>query len=141
MAEDSPYLVTTTATLGERFSCHATHQPSGATMNTAAPKDNNGDGSSFSPTDLVGVALGTCMLTIMAIKARQKGWDLGEATVTTTKRMSPPPRQIAELVCTFQLPASLDEQQRTVLRTAAESCPVKRSLDPSVEIKIVFETL
>jgi putative redox protein len=51
--------------------CQATHGPSGAKLITDAPTDNMGQGSSFSPTDLVAVALGTCMLTIMGIIAQR----------------------------------------------------------------------
>ena len=47
--------------------CKAVHGPSGTELNTDAPKDNQGRGESFSPTDLVATALGTCMLTVMGI--------------------------------------------------------------------------
>lgn len=137
-ATPGEHLVTTTAVLGPKFGTTATHRDSGATLRTAAPLDNNGDGSSFSPTDLVGVALGTCMLTIMSIKAQQKGWELGEVKVTTTKRMSPPPRQIAEFVCRFELPGELSEAQQATLHQAAMSCPVKRSLAESVKVVVEY---
>ena len=42
-------------------------------MLTDAPKDNMGKGESFSPTDLVGVAMGTCILTTMGILGRTGG--------------------------------------------------------------------
>ncbi len=43
---------------------------SGATITTMAPKDNGGDGSTFSPTDLCAVSLGACGTTIMSLLAR-----------------------------------------------------------------------
>ena len=53
-----------------------THGPSGAVIKTAAPVDNQGDGSSFSPTDMVAAGLGACMLTIMGIVGQRDELDL-----------------------------------------------------------------
>ncbi|HEX8829661.1 MAG TPA: NUDIX domain-containing protein [Longimicrobium sp.] len=47
------------------------HGPSGQPLTTAAPRDNMGDGSSYSPTDLLAASLGSCMVTTMAIVARR----------------------------------------------------------------------
>ena len=134
------HVVVTTATDLGRFSCSATHKDSGAVLTTAAPLDNQGDGSSFSPTDLVGVALGTCMLTTMSMKAKSQGYAIDGATVTTEKRMSPPPRRIRQLKCVFRLPAGLSDEQLAELQRVAEACPVKRSLHPDGEVVVAFET-
>ena len=45
----------------------AVHLSSGKTIITDAPIDNQGKGEAFSPTDLVATALGSCMITIMAV--------------------------------------------------------------------------
>src|SRR2546430_6902827 len=87
--------------------CVATHEPSGRTLETDAPKDNEGRGESFSPTDLVATALGTCMATIMGIYARRKSIDLRGMKIEVTKEMTPPPRRIARLAVEIWLPASL----------------------------------
>ena len=50
--------------------CAALHEPSGNTLVTDAPKDNQGRGEAFSPTDLVATAIGTCVATTMAMAAR-----------------------------------------------------------------------
>ena len=129
--------VLTTAIYTAGLKCEATHPDSGATLTTAAPLDNNGDGSSFSPTDLVGVALGTCILTTMAIVAERDGIDLGGAGVETAKRMaSDSPRRIAVLTCKFTLPAHLTGEQVERLRRVAEKCPVKQSLHPETRVEV-----
>ena len=40
---------------------------SGAVVGTVAPRDNGGDGSRFSPTDLFAASLGACACTIMSM--------------------------------------------------------------------------
>ena len=54
----------------------ATHLQSDTTIITDAPTDNQGKGESFSPTDLVATALGSCMVTIMGIAAQTHKFDL-----------------------------------------------------------------
>ena len=56
--------------------CEAIHLQSGSLSNTEAPLDNCGKGESFSPTDVLATSLGNCLLTIMAIKVKSKGFDL-----------------------------------------------------------------
>ena len=60
-------------------------------LNTDAPADNHGKAESFSPTDLVATALGSCILTVMGIKAQAMGIDIGGATATVDKEMPAPP--------------------------------------------------
>jgi putative redox protein len=119
--------------------CHATHGPSGTQLSTDAPVDNQGKGESFSPTDLVATALGTCMLTIMGIVARRHGWDLSEATVEVEKGMvATPVRRIGSLAVVIRVPADLDEAAQKALALAAHTCPVHRSLHPDVQIPVEF---
>ena len=119
--------------------CHATHGPSGTALSTDAPVDNQGKGESFSPTDLVATALGTCMLTIMGIVARRHGWDLSEATVEVEKGMvATPIRRIGSLKVVIRVPAELDEAAQKALELAAHTCPVHRSLHPDVQIPVEF---
>ena len=58
------------------LNCEAIHLQSGSLIRTDAPLDHCGKGESFSPTDLLATSLGTCLLTILAIKAKSKGFDL-----------------------------------------------------------------
>ena len=77
--------------------CELTHGPSGAVIRTTPPKDNGGDGSSFSPTDLVGAALASCALSTLALVAAREGLFFGEATARVEKEMVGPPRRIGSL--------------------------------------------
>src|SRR5271154_6030030 len=116
-----------------KLRCSATHVDSGATLLTDAPKDNMGRGESFSPTDLVATALGTCMLTIMGIAAQRMEVDLRGATASVTKEMSSaPPRRIARLAVTISVPGKLTDEQKQKLQNAAMTCPVHKSLHPDV---------
>lgn len=119
--------------------CTAIHGPSGSQIFTDAPKDNHGKGEAFSPTDLVGTALGSCMLTTMAIVAERKGIDLRGTAVKVVKEMvADPVRRIGRLTVEFDLPAGLSAEQKQMLENAANSCPVHKALSASVEMPVTF---
>ncbi|HVS16986.1 MAG TPA: OsmC family protein [Planctomycetota bacterium] len=120
--------------------CRAVHGPSGAELVTDAPTDNHGQGASFSPTDLVATALGTCVLTTMGIVAERHGWALAGSSARVVKVMvSEPTRRIGRLELVVTLPAALDERARTTLERTAHPCPVHRSLGEGVELPMRFE--
>ena len=119
--------------------CAATHMPSGTVMVTDAPKDNHGKGESFSPTDLVATALGSCMMTIMGITAQKLGLDLRGATVVVKKTMvAKPTRRVGELAVVINVPLSLDEAQKEALTHAAMTCPVYESIHPDIVTPVEF---
>ena len=122
-----------------KLRCKATHADSGATFFTDAPRDNMGNGESFSPTDLIATAVGTCMLTTMGIAAQKNEIQFVGATVRVRKEMvSEPVRRIAKLTIEISGPASVSGPHRLLLETAAVGCPVTRSLHPDVQTGIVF---
>lgn len=113
--------------------CQATHEPSGSQLETDAPKDNQGLGEKFSPTDLIGTALGTCILTTMALVAERDGVDIKGSTVDIEKHMTTEgPRKIATLKILLKLPKSVPNDYRKKLDHVAEACPVKKSLHPEL---------
>ena len=117
--------------------CLASHGPSGTALETDAPTDNQGRGERFSPTDLVATALSTCMLTIMGIVAERHGWTLEGCSARVEKTMSrETPRRIAQLTVWVTLPDGLQEQQRALLQRAAETCPVKVSLEGAIPMEL-----
>lgn len=119
--------------------CVATHTPSGTTMTTDAPRDNHGKAESFSPTDLVATALGTCMMTVMGIAARKLNLDISGSTVVVNKTMiTKPERRIGELAVVITVPHALDDATKEVLKMAAHSCPVHHSMHPDIAMPLTF---
>ena len=119
--------------------CKAVHGPSASELNTDAPRDNQGRGESFSPTDLVATALGTCMLTVMGILARTLNIDISGSTATVEKEMTAaPPRSIASLSVKIHVPQSVSPENRQKLERAAHTCPVHKSLHPDIQTPIEF---
>ncbi len=119
--------------------CDAKHGPSQSTLVTDAPVDNHGRGESFSPTDLVATALGTCIVTTMGIFAARHGIDLRGTKITVQKEMtSVPTRRIARLASELFLPLPPSHPQRETLERIAYTCPVHQSLHPDVNAPISF---
>jgi putative redox protein len=120
--------------------CSATHDPSHTVLTTDAPKDNMGKGESFSPTDLVATALGTCIITTMGIVAQRHGIDLNGTKVRVEKHMvTAPVRRIGRLPVEIHVPRELSPDDRTRLENAAVTCPVHKSLHPDVDAPVTFK--
>ncbi len=122
----------------------AVHGPSSATLETDAPLDNHGRGAAFSPTDLVATGLGSCMLTVMGILARDREWPLQGARAHVKKHMTADkPRRIARLTVSISVPASasasLDADARAALEHAAHTCPVRLSLLDAIDVPVNFD--
>jgi len=133
--------VSITATYSGQLRVDATHGPSGMTLHTDAPVDNGGQGKSFSPTDLMATALGTCVLTIIGLFADRHEIDLDGATVEVSKEMiTRPHRRIGKLRTTVTIPVGVvgDQQLRTRMEAAARKCPVHQSLHPEIDAPIEF---
>lgn len=122
--------------------CHAVHGPSGTELTSDAPVDNRGRGASFSPTDLLATALGTCMLTIMGIRSQERGYAIEGTHVTVHKHMSQSgPRRVIKLDVHVRVAGAgrLSEDDRRVLVDAALTCPVRLSIHEGIEVPVGFE--
>lgn len=116
-----------------------THLRSGNYFETDAPVDNNGKGERFSPTDLMATSLGTCMLTVMGIKARSMGFDLNGIEIEVEKIMKAEPRRVGGINLFFHVPDDLrgiEEKQKNILKIIGETCPVMQSINPNIDVKI-----
>ena len=118
----------------------AVHELSGTKIITDAPLDNHGKGESFSPTDLLATALGSCMLTIMGISSEAYGYNIDGTTVETEKIMGTNPRRVVEVKITFNFPKDREctPQQKRAIEASARTCPVANSLHPDLKKTIVF---
>ena len=118
----------------------ATHLQSQSVIESDAPTDNHGKGERFSPTDLVATALGSCMLTIMGIKAGEMNIDLTGVKIDIQKHMKADPRRIGgvDVIFTFPSTLTLSEKEKTILQNAALTCPVAKSLHPEIAQNVSF---
>ena len=113
------------------------HYISGSVIHTDAPKDHDGEGKDFAPTDLLASSLGTCVITIMGIEAKRRGWELGMIAIDVYKTMtSEGPRKIRTLKLEIFMPSELDTEKYKILQRIAEDCPVKLNLERSVDIEL-----
>jgi putative redox protein len=82
------------------------------------------------------------MATVMGILARERGFDLGGMTVAVEKLMTPPPRRVARLEVAIRVPAKgaagIDADGRKALEDRANTCPVRLSLLPAIEVPVSF---
>ncbi len=121
----------------------ATHLQSKSIIETDAPTDNHGKGERFSPTDIVATALGSCMLTIMGIKASDMGIDdkLIGTRLEITKIMASEPRRISGIHIDFYFPSGsqFDQKEQTILQKAAITCPVAKSIHPEIDMQVNFK--
>lgn len=133
-------MVKITAEYAGSLHCTVRHGPSDAAIDTDAPRDNQGRGEAFSPTDLVGAALATCAMTIMGIVARKEGIELQGMSAELDKGMvAEPRRRIGSLPLRIRVPGALTAQQKDKLENAARTCPVASSLHQDIEAAIAFE--
>ena len=123
------------------FSTEMIHLESGNKIITDAPKDNQGLGRTFSPTDLVTSSLASCMLTIIAIAARTHNINILSMDSMISKVMSnTSPRRIDKINIEINIRGKFDQKSKKIIERSAENCPVHHSLhsDISINLKINY---
>ena len=119
--------------------CSATHLQSGTVIETDAPTDNRGKGEKFSPTDTLCVALATCAITTMALRSRDMNIELKDTRIEVLKHMLKDPRRVGQIDVVIHFPQlQLDEEQRSILESAGNNCPVAKSLHPDLKLNIEY---
>jgi putative redox protein len=117
----------------------AVHVRSGNELLTDAPVDNKGRGEYFSPTDLLATSLGSCMITIAGMAAREHGFSIDGTKIDITKVMASNPRRVTEVIVELHFPGNqYTEKQKELIRVAVLNCPVAKSLHPDLKQSVKF---
>lgn len=115
--------------------CKVTHVPSGNTFFTDAPLDNNGEARYISPTDLLAASIGSCIATIMGIKAKTNNINIDGLKLTVTKEMDNLPfRRVSKLTVRIYFAHNLNEKDYAIMQNVVNTCPVTKSLLPEIEL-------
>lgn len=115
--------------------CRAQHAESGAVIQTDASKE----GELFSPTDLLAVSLGTCVMTVMAILADRLKVDLKGLRADVQKEMAAAPsRRVGKVVVHLFCPQRYDPDTTAKLEEAGRGCPIHHSLHPDTCQEFIF---
>ena len=119
--------------------CECTHLQSGTIIETDAPTDNRGKGERFSPTDTVCVALATCIITTMGIRAADMNIDLSQTQLYVTKHMLSEPRRIGKIEVVLNIPnIGLDDNTKMIMQKIGDNCPVMKSLHPDLQVVTTY---
>lgn len=120
--------------------CKCTHLQSGSEIETDAPTDNRGKGERFSPTDSVCVALATCMITTMGIRATDMGIELKGSKLGVTKHMLSDPRRIGaiDIILDLKTESPIEDKNKSYLQHIGDNCPVMKSIHPDVQVNVLY---
>lgn len=120
--------------------CTCVHVQSGSQIETDAPTDNKGKGERFSPTDTVCVALATCMITTMGIRAVDMGIEFKGTQINVTKHMLSDPRRIGQIDVELNMPDTLilSEKDKELMEKIGNTCPVRKSIHPDIKLNISY---
>jgi len=121
--------------------CKIIHEPSGTFFFTDAPLDNNGKAEYISPTDLAAASIGSCIATIMGIKANANGIDLKGLEIIVSKEMvNEPFRRISKLTINIYFAKKYNPKEFSILENVVKTCPVTRSLLPEITVESIIHS-
>lgn len=117
--------------------CIAMDQAKGKSVAMDCPY--TGKGEELSPGNLLEAALSGCMLMSMGAVAMRDGVDLTNTSVVVELVGTPPPKiGYSAINITLSMPAGLSAEMRKKLERAADACPIKHSIDPQIDISVVY---
>ncbi len=122
----------------EKGRCRIVHQLNKTEIITDLPPEYGGNGRSFSSTDLVAAAVGSCYLSTIEDILRRNDYRLEEIALSVTKELNHQPKQLKAINMQLFLPVQPSEKLSLQLEKAISLCPVKRSLNNKVAISVTF---
>ena len=125
-----------TIKLVEKGRCHIQHELAKAEILTDRPPEYGGKGRSFSSTDLVSAALGTCVMTSIDSIIGDEGLDISSLKITVEKKLNPKTIEAIELEIYY--PQKLNDKTIKILKEAVYTSPVKLSLSEGISVNISF---
>lgn len=114
--------------------CKVTHSRTQSDITTDRPAEYGGKGRSFSSTDLVAAALGSCMMTSIEAVLEREGIDPGKVAIDIRKTLAHNPNRIEALNVEIRCPNPLEPILKKKLLRVAATCAVKKSLNPEVAV-------
>lgn len=129
-----------TVQMQEPGRCQIHHELAQADILTDLPPEYGGNGRSFSSTDLVSAALGSCTMTAIDGIIERAGHDPKLIKIQVSKTLGQAPKMISHIELVIGHPDPFDEKLLKKLMKAAQSCPVRRSLNAEVTIDTIFKT-
>ncbi len=96
------------------------------TIVTDEPERLGGTDDGPAPHELLAATLASCVATMIAMYAQNRGWEIGETAVEVDYDADSAPRRFA---IDLHLPSKLTPDQQRRLERVAETCPVRRAME------------
>ena len=120
--------------------CRILHADTGAEIRTSMAPEHGGSGGSFSSTDLLAAALGSCIATNLEPVAVRHGISLDNIRISVEKTLDTSPKRIVSLAVRAAVHDDVRPEVLKRLSHAADRCLVHRSLSPDIAVSIRVET-
>lgn len=119
--------------------CLVVHLPTGSQISTDTPPEYGGGGTTFSSTDLVAAGLGSCIGSSLGPIVVREGLDLSAVKIRVEKKLGAKPKRLERLLVTIEILSTLTRRQLSLLKNAAKSCTVHRSIGHCVDIQMKID--
>ena len=93
---------------------------------TDEPERLGGTDEGPAPHELLAAMVASCVATMIAMYAQNRGWDVGETAVEVNYDTDSVPHRVT---VDIHLPDDLTADQRRRLERVAETCPARRALE------------